>query len=44
MPVRRYGIELDAHRVAQARNLGIDALHADALDVRCRTETLSLVY
>jgi SAM-dependent methyltransferase len=44
MPARRYGIELDAYRVAQARNLGIDALHADALDVRCRTETLSLLY
>jgi hypothetical protein len=44
MPARRYGIELDAYRVAQARNLGIDALHADALDVRCRVETLSLLY
>ena len=44
MPARRYGIELDAHRVAQARNRGIDTLHADALDVRCWTETLSLLY
>src|ERR1700728_3470419 len=44
MPARCYGIELDAYRVAQARNLGIEALHADALDVRCRTETLSLLY
>lgn len=44
MPARRYGIELDAYRVAQARNMGIETLHADALDVRCRTETLSLLY
>ena len=33
---RRYGIEIDANRAEQAARLGIDMLHANAIDVRCR--------
>jgi Uncharacterised methyltransferase family (DUF6094) len=40
----RYGIEIDAHRSAQARSLGIEVLHANALDVRCGVESVSLLY
>jgi hypothetical protein len=40
----RYGIEIDAYRSAQARSLGIEVLQASALDVRCVTESLSLIY
>lgn len=40
----RYGIEIDAHRVEQAKALGIDTLHANTLDVRCPAESLSLIY
>jgi hypothetical protein len=40
----RYGIEIDAHRSAQARALGIDVLHGNTLDVRCATESVSLIY
>ncbi|HEV2396961.1 MAG TPA: DUF6094 domain-containing protein [Candidatus Sulfotelmatobacter sp.] len=39
-----YGIEIDAHRSAQARAVGIDVLHANTLDVRCSTESVSLMY
>lgn len=41
---RCYGIEIDANRVEQARSLGIEVLKADALEVRCPTEVLSLLY
>jgi len=41
---RRYGIEIDANRAEQARNLGIEMLQADALEVRCPPEALSLLY
>lgn len=41
---RGYGIEIDANRVEQARSLGIEVLQADALEVRCTTEVLSLLY
>jgi hypothetical protein len=41
---RRYGIEIDAHRAEQAAQLGIDTLHANAMDVRCPAESLSLLY
>ena len=41
---RSYGIEIDASRVEQARNLGVEVLQADALEVRCTTEVLSLLY
>lgn len=43
-PVHRYGIEIDAYRTEQARTLGIETLHADAMDVRCPAESLSLLY
>jgi hypothetical protein len=39
-----YGIEIDAHRSAQARNLGIEVWHANTLDVRCDAESVSLMY
>ena len=41
---RCYGIEIDANRVEQARSLGIEVLQADALEVRCPAEVLSLLY
>ena len=41
---RSYGIEIDANRAEQARNLGIETLQADALEVRCPTDALSLLY
>ena len=40
----RYGIEIDANRAEQATGLGIDALHANTMDVRCPAEALSLLY
>jgi len=40
----RYGIEIDAHRSAQARSLGIEVLQANTLDVRCSAESASLIY
>jgi hypothetical protein len=40
----RYGIEIDANRVEQARALGIETLQANALDVRCPPEAVSLLY
>ena len=43
-PARRYGIEIDAYRAEQAGGLGIETLQADAMDVRCPAESLSLLY
>lgn len=40
----RYGIEIDANRAEQARTLGIETLQANAMDVRCPPETVSLLY
>jgi SAM-dependent methyltransferase len=40
----RYGIEIDANRAEQARALGIETLQADAMDVRCQPEAVSLLY
>jgi len=40
----RYGIEIDVHRSAQARSLGIEVLQANTLDVRCSAESASLIY
>lgn len=40
----RYGIEIDANRAEQARSLGIETLHANAMDVRCPTESVSILY
>lgn len=42
--VSRYGIEIDASRAEQARALGIETLQADAMDVRCQPESISLLY
>ena len=44
MPVRRYGIEIDAYRTEQARSLGIETVQASAFDVRTPAETFSLLY
>lgn len=41
---RRYGIEIDSNRTEQAKKLGIETLHANALEVRCPGESLSLLY
>jgi hypothetical protein len=41
---RHYGIEIDANRTEQARSLGIETLQANAMDVRCASEALSLLY
>jgi SAM-dependent methyltransferase len=40
----RYGIEIDADRLEQARALGIETLHANTMDVRCPAEAISLLY
>ena len=40
----RYGIEIDANRAEQARALGIETLQANAMDVRCQLEAVSLLY
>jgi hypothetical protein len=39
-----YGIEIDANRAEQARALGIETLQANATDVRCALEAVSLLY
>ena len=41
---QRYGIEMDANRAQQARVLGIQTLQANATDVRCPPEAVSLLY
>ena len=40
----RYGIEIDVNRAEKARVLGIDTLQANAMDVRCPAESISLLY
>jgi hypothetical protein len=40
----RYGIEIDANRAEQASALGIEILQANAMDVRCSPEAVSLLY
>jgi Uncharacterised methyltransferase family (DUF6094) len=44
MPARRYAIEVDAYRAAEAEALGIDVLQANTMDVRCPVESMSLLY
>jgi len=44
IPARRYAIEVDAYRAAQAKALGIDVLQANTMDVRCPVESMSLLY
>ena len=39
-----YGIEIDAFRTEQAEKLGIDVIQANAMDVRCPAESVSLLY
>jgi hypothetical protein len=39
-----YGIEIDANRAEQARALRIETVQADAMDVRCPSEAVSLLY
>jgi SAM-dependent methyltransferase len=41
---QRWGVEVDAYRVEQARNLGIETLQANTMEVRCPAESLSLIY
>ena len=43
-PAHRYGIEIDAFRTEQARAVGVETIHADAMHVRCPAEALSLLY
>lgn len=40
----RYGIELDSLRAESAAGKQIDVLHADALEVHCPPESVSLLY
>jgi tRNA1(Val) A37 N6-methylase TrmN6 len=40
----RYGVEIDAHRAAQARTLDIEVLQTNTTDVRCNAESFSLLY
>ena len=40
----RYGIELDGLRAESAKTRQIDVLHADALEVHCPPECVSLLY
>ena len=40
----RYGIEIDANRAEQALALGIETLQANAIDIRCPPEAVSLLY
>jgi len=42
--VIRYGIELDADRVEEAREVADQVIHGDAMDVHCPVESLSLLY
>ncbi|HLJ90063.1 MAG TPA: DUF6094 domain-containing protein [Candidatus Angelobacter sp.] len=43
-PALRYGVELDAYRVEQARKLGIEVVHGNTLDTECKVDTLSFLY
>ncbi len=40
----RYGIELDAYRMDQARKRNIEVVHGDTLEVQCRVDSLSFLY
>jgi hypothetical protein len=40
----RYGIEIDANRAEQARAVGIETVQANAIDIRCPPEAVSLLY
>jgi hypothetical protein len=40
----RYGIELDAYRTELARQLRIEVIHGNTLEVQCRVDSLAFVY
>jgi hypothetical protein len=40
----RYAVELDAGRARQAKNAGIDTIHANIFDVSAKVESFSLLY
>ncbi len=42
--VPRYGIELDAYRVEQARSLATEAIQGNCFDVQCPVNSFSLTY
>src|SRR5208283_3250394 len=42
--VLRYGVELDAGRVEQARSKGSKVIHGNCFDVQCPVESFSLIY
>lgn len=39
-----YGVELDSNRAETAKRAGIQVIHGNIFDVRCRVERLSLLY
>jgi hypothetical protein len=39
-----YGVELDSNRAETAKRAGIQTIHCNIFDVRCRVERLSLLY
>ena len=44
LTAHRYGFEIDANRAEQAKALEIETLQANAMDVRCPPEAVSLLY
>ncbi len=40
----RYAVELDAERARQAKDAGIDTIHANIFDVTAKVESFSLLY
>src|SRR6266850_6014769 len=43
-PVRRYGVELDAYRAEEARNLLDEVIHGSAFDTHAPVDSFSLLY
>src|SRR5437016_1431866 len=43
-PALQYGIELDAYRTGQARELGIEVMHGNTLEVQCKVDSMAFVY
>jgi hypothetical protein len=43
-PALPYGIELDAYRTEQARELGIEVMQGNTLEAQCRVDCLAFVY
>ena len=44
MQARRYGVEIDAYRAEQARDLAIETLQGSTFDIRSPAESFSLLY